>query len=236
MAAVKHVNALRNMLSALARFAPEQRCLLCDASSGDAPVCPQCVQTLPRLALHCPRCALPSPGGQLCGACLAVPPAFDATLAAWTYSFPVDRLVIAFKFHARLQLAPWFAAALAPLVPRNVDRLVALPLHRQRLAERGFNQAHEIARHLQRLCGTPLLGRGLRRKRATGEQARLPHDSRSRNVRGAFECAVDLEGCAVAVIDDVMTTGATLQEFAKTLKRAGADRVVNCVLARTLLQ
>jgi ComF family protein len=179
---------------------------------------------------------MPSPQGAVCGACLARAPAFDATVAAWSYRFPVDRLVLAFKFHARLQLAPWFAAALAPLVPQGVDWFTALPLHRSRLAERGFNQAHEIARHLERLCGTPLLGRGIRRRRATGEQARLPHDARTRNVRGAFECDVELGGRCVAVIDDVMTTGATLEEFAKTLKRAGAGRIVNCVLARTLPQ
>jgi len=179
---------------------------------------------------------MPSPQGAVCGACLVRAPAFDATLAAWAYRFPVDRLVIALKFHARLQLAPWFAAVLAPLVPGDVDRLAALPLHQSRLAGRGFNQAHEIARHLQKACKVPLIESGLRRRLATEEQSRLPHGARARNVRGAFQCDVDLHGLCVAVIDDVMTTGATLEEFAKTLKRAGAARVVNCVLARTLPQ
>ncbi len=179
---------------------------------------------------------MPSPEGIMCGACLAHPPAFDATLALWPYAFPVDRLIVAFKFHARLQLAPWFAAALAPRVPRENDALIALPLHRARLAERGFNQAHEIARRLQRLCGKPLVTRHFRRERPTAEQARLPPGERASNMRGAFTCRRRLDGLNVAVIDDVMTTGATLQEFASVLKRAGASRVVNLVLARTLPQ
>ncbi len=215
-----------------ARSALGQHCLLCDAS-GSEPVCADCLRMLPGLPPHCPCCAMPSPQGALCGTCLAHPPAFDATLALWSYTFPVDRLIAAFKFRARLQLAPWFAAALAPLVPQDVECLAALPLHRSRLAERGFNQAHEIARHLARLRPTPLLV-GASRKRPTGAQAQLPHAERHRNVQGAFACRAGLAGLCVAVVDDVMTTGATLQEFAKSLKRAGAARVVNCVLARTL--
>jgi ComF family protein len=212
----------------------EQRCVLCDAPSGDQALCGECVRALPVLPAHCPRCAMPSPQGCVCGACLARPPAFDATVAALSYRFPVDRLIAAFKFHARLQLAPCFAAMLAPLLPRDIDALVALPLHRTRLAERGFNQAQEIARHLSSLAAIPLADRGIRRRRATGEQARLPHDARLANVRGAFACELDLAGSSVAVVDDVMTTGATLEELARTLKRAGAARVLNCVVARTL--
>jgi len=211
-----------------------QRCLLCDAEAAQ-PVCAECERHLPGLPPQCPCCALPGPGSAVCGACLAHPPAFDATAALWPYAFPVDRLILAFKFHARLQLAAWFAAALAPRAA-GVDRLVALPLHRSRLAERGFNQAHEVARRLASLTGIALLERGVSRQRPTGEQASLPHDERANNVRGAFACSADLAGLRIAVVDDVMTTGATLQEFAVALKRAGAARVANLVLARTLPQ
>ena len=210
-----------------------QNCLLCDAPSANDVLCFACRDGLPRLPAPCPVCALPCAASVPCGACLRKPPAFDATVAVWPYEFPVDRLIGAFKFHARLQLAPWFALELAPRLP-PVKRLIALPLHRARLAARGFNQSHELARHLGALTGTPLLRRGITRVRETGEQSRLPHDARARNVRGAFACAASLEGMSVAVIDDVMTTGATLEEFAKTLKRAGAAYVVNCVIARTL--
>ena len=210
-----------------------QNCLLCDSPAARHPLCRACEAALPRLPARCPVCAMPSTGSLICGSCQRKPPAFDATLAALPYLFPVDRLIGAFKFHARLQLAPWFAALLAPLVP-SVNALIALPLHRTRLAERGFNQAHEVARRLALLTRTPLLIRGLVRTRQTDEQSRLPPGARARNVRGAFHCGSSLAGNTVALVDDVMTTGATLEECARTLKRAGAERVVNVVIARTL--
>ncbi len=228
------MNAWIDAPTAAVRSMLGQRCLLCEAGA-EQPVCADCERQLPVLAPQCPCCALPSPGQTPCGACLAHAPAFDATVALWPYAFPVDRLIIAFKFHARLQLAPWFAAALAPRVA-GVDRLIALPLHRTRLAERGFNQAHEIARRLASFTGIPLVERGALRERPTGEQASLPHDERAKNVRGAFACPGRWEPLCIGVVDDVMTTGATLQEFAAALKRAGAARVVNLVLARTLPQ
>ncbi len=218
----------------LARGLLRQQCLLCDAPSGRNPVCAGCEAGFAPLPKGCPRCAMPSPSGAPCGACLARPPAFDGTFAAWPYRFPLDRLVQAFKFRGRLQLAPWFARALAPGVPPGADAIVALPLHPSRLAERGFNQAQEIARTLAPLSGLPLLCSGVRRTRATGEQARLPHEDREGNVRGAFACDTDFTGRTIVVIDDVMTTGATLHEFARTLKQSGATRVVNCVVARAL--
>ncbi len=170
----------------------------------------------------------------MCGACLAHPPSFDRTIAAWPYRFPLDRLVQALKFHARLQLAPWFASALAQSGV-EADLVVAVPLHRRRLAERGFNQAYEIARPLSTELGVSLLTDGVERVRSTGEQSRMRHDERTRNVHGAFECRVPLNARRIAVIDDVMTTGSTLNELAATLKGAGAAHVVNLVVARTLL-
>jgi ComF family protein len=146
----------------------------------------------------------------------------------------VDRLVQAYKFHARLQLAPWFGRRLAPAVPRGA-LVVAVPLHPRRLRDRGFNQAQELARHVARLSGSQSVTRGIRRVRATAEQSRTRHEARAANVRDVFACDIALTGKAVVAIDDVMTTGATLDEFAATLKRAGAAMVVNLVIARTLL-
>jgi ComF family protein len=220
--------------TAAASWLLPQECVLCAATGCDEPVCVPCAASLGKLPAHCPQCAIPSPGGSICGACLAHPPWFDRTIAAWPYRFPVDRLVQALKFHARLQLAPWFAATLAENAIET-DFVVAMPLHRSRLAERGFNQAQEIARTLAELSQLPLLSAGAERVRATGEQALMRHDERARNVRGAFACRLRLDGRRIAVVDDVMTTGSTLNEFAATLKRAGAEHVVNCVVARTLL-
>lgn len=216
-----------------------QDCLLCGAASDDAPLCGPCRGELPGLPRACPLCAMPSSLGETCGACLRHPPQFDMTVAAWRYAYPVDRLVQALKFHCRLALASFFAGELASIVERAdvvdaVDLVIPMPLHPSRLAERGFNQAAEIARHLTGKPGTRLALQGASRVRRTLPQANLPLDERARNVRGAFACALDLTGARVAVVDDVMTTGATLGELAKVLKRAGAARVENWVVARTL--
>jgi predicted amidophosphoribosyltransferase len=109
-----------------------------------------------------------------------------------------------------------------------------MPLHPRRLAERGFNQALEIARSVARHLGRPIEPRGVLRVKDTLPQTKLPYEERAKNVRGAFLCKLDLSGASVAVVDDVMTTGATLNELARALKRAGATRVENLVIARTV--
>lgn len=212
-----------------------QDCLLCGAAAGAELLCRGCADTLPRLpAALCPVCALPSPAGKTCGACVGQAPHFDATLAAFRYGFPIDRLVQALKYEHRLALAPWFAQALLAAPPPRGDLMLALPLAARRLGERGFNQALEIARPLARSLGLPLSLGACVRSRDTAPQASLPWQERHKNVRGVFECGQDLSGKSVIVIDDVMTTGATLSEFARTLKKHGASRVTNWVVARTL--
>jgi ComF family protein len=177
---------------------------------------------------------MPSLAQARCGAFLAHPPEYDGTVSAWAYDFPADRLVHALKFRGRLQLAPWFARELASRLERIPDLIVPVPLHRSRLAQRGFNQAWEIARRLSALTGAPVLQSGVERTRPTASQALLPPGERRRNMRGAFECRIALRADSVVVVDDVMTTGATLDELARTLKRAGAAQVTNLVVARTL--
>ena len=212
-----------------------QECLLCGARSGDALLCAACAGTLPPLpAPGCPVCALPTAGGTICGACLKSPPAFDATVAVWRYAFPLDKLVQALKFEHRLALAGFFATTMLE-APRPVgDLLLPLPLSPARLKERGFNQAVEIARPLAHALGIELNLDACQRTLETAPQTSLPWKERRRNVKHAFECQTDLTGKAVIVIDDVMTTGATLDEFARTLKRHGAARVSNWVVARAL--
>lgn len=190
----------------------------------------------------------------LCGRCLRQPPAFDATVVATDYTAPIDRLVLELKFGARLALATLFAerlhAALAALAAATAgspdDRaalplpacLTAVPLGLQRLQQRGFNQALEIARPLAKTLDVTLAPRMLVRCRETAAQARLSPAERHQNLRGAFILAPEwlarVRGCHVGVVDDVMTTGQTLNETAATLKRFGAARVTNLVFARTL--
>jgi ComF family protein len=211
-----------------------QDCVLCAAPSGAALVCHGCTADLPLLGPSCPRCAESSPTGAVCGACLARPPAFDATIAAWRYAFPVDRLVQSLKYGGALALASLFAAALVDAARgRPVDVLLPMPLARGRLRERGFNQAMEIARRTARLLDRPLRPHLAARHRDTAPQADLPFDERAANVRGVFACNAVVAGMRIAVVDDVMTTGATLDELARTLKRAGALHVENWVVART---
>jgi ComF family protein len=206
-------------------------CYVCRGSARGL-LCAACGSELPRMGAQlCPRCALPSPGGALCGRCLAEPPDYDATLAALVYDFPADALVHALKFRGELSLAPLLAGFLKERIStERPDLLIPVPLSAARLRERGYNQALEIARHLPgRLDFAACV-----RSRDAAPQMELPWAERQRNVRGAFACTRPLAGARIAVVDDVMTTGATLQEMARTLKRAGAARVVNWVVARTL--
>ena len=209
-------------------------CLLCGAESGPELLCAACIGELPALPESCPQCALPSPAAAVCGSCINRSPHFDATLALWRYEFPCDGLVQALKYGAQLALAGFFARSLASRPLPEVDVVLPMPLHAKRLAERGFNQALEIARGLARYRGTPIEPRGVLRVKNTPPQTELPYEDRAKNVRGAFRCELDLSGASVAVLDDVMTTGATLNELARVLKRAGARRVENFVIARTV--
>lgn len=212
-------------------------CLLCGAVSTAGALCPGCHADLPwHRQPHCPRCATPTPGGQLCGACLRQPPAFECTVAALAYRFPADRMIPRLKYHGQLALAPALGACLADALadaPRP-DRVVPMPLHPARLRERGCNHATEIARSVTRRLGLPLDPESCRRIRDTPPQMGLGHDARRRNLRGAFACSTDLGGERIAVVDDVMTTGTSLDELAAALKRAGAAEVDCWVVARAL--
>jgi len=207
-------------------------CFVCRGAARTL-LCAQCDAELPRLGdALCPRCALDSPAGAVCGRCLTQAPAYDATHAALAYDFPADALVHALKFRGELALAPLLASFLADKVRRaQVDHVVAVPLSVERLRHRGYNQAVEIARHLR---GERLALALCERTRDAPPQIELPYDQRQRNVRGAFRCSRALAGARIAVVDDVMTTGATLAEATRTLLRAGAADVECWVVARTL--
>jgi ComF family protein len=212
-----------------------QDCLLCGALSGDLLLCPECAASLPRLPdTLCPVCALPTHAGDTCGACLKRAPHFDATLACFVYAFPVDRLVQQLKFAHRLAIADFFARTLLERGLPPADLIVPVPLSAPRLRSRGFNQAAEIARALAPASGIPLGLEVGRRTLESPPQSTLPWKERQKNVRGAFDCGMDLGGRTVLVVDDVMTTGATLGEFARVLKDHGAARVIACIAARAV--
>jgi ComF family protein len=230
--------------AALVRFALPQRCELCVAPAGGALLCADCERSLPRVVSPCSRCGLPSAGIAMCGACFATPPPYAATIAAFAYAFPADRLLQRIKYQGRLALADWAGAALAAAVVADLarrgdgerpDRVVALPLAPSRQRERGFNQAREIAVPVARRTGLPLAS-PLERITAGTPQTRLPWARRLGNVRGTFAVSSPVRGARIALVDDVMTTGATLAEAARTLVEAGAGRVECWIVARTLLR
>ncbi|WP_083200226.1 ComF family protein [Thauera phenolivorans] len=235
---------MSNAFFRLGRLLPEvagsllaQDCFLCGSAAGRVLVCDACRAELPaHPALCCPVCALPGTSDGRCAACRAAPPAFDASLAVFDYRFPLDVMLQALKYGHRLALARFFGEALrerASARAAAADLIVPMPLHRRRLQERGFNQAVEVARPLARACGVPLELDRLRRVRDTPAQATLARAERLGNLRGAFRCDAELSGLRIVVVDDVMTTGASLDAVARCLKERGAARVENLVLART---
>jgi ComF family protein len=227
---------LQMALGFLKRHIPHT-CLLCGGNAGSDRLCSGCTDDLPWHRMpHCPQCALPTPDGQLCGACLKRPPTFDRTRSALSYRFPVDQLIQRLKYNGRLAAAPVLGELLARHVesaPRP-DLLIAMPLHASRIRERGFNHASEIGRCVARHLDRPLATTHCQRIRDTPPQVALAYDARRRNVRGAFSCREDVAGKRIALLDDVMTTGTSLDELAKTLKQAGATEVEAWVVARTL--
>ena len=237
-----HRDALASGVARWLRFARgalPQACALCAEPCGDAMLCAPCMNALPALPPACPVCASPSPSANVCGACLRRPPRFAATIAACRYAFPLDRLVHGLKYGHRLALAQPLGDALAAAVLRagpghaRCEAIVPLPLATSRQRERSFNQAIEIARVVARRTGRPI-ARGLVRTGASAAQASLPWSERRRNVKGAFACNASFAGRSVAIVDDVMTTGATLDAAAAALLKAGAARVDAWVVARTL--
>lgn len=214
-----------------------QNCLLCGGSATDLALCQHCLHDLPwHSATSCPLCALPTAGGERCGACLKHPPAFDATRAILEFQFPVSAILRRYKYSGFLAVADLMGTLLAEQrqgEPRP-DVVIPMPLHPSRLKERGFNQAAEIARVVCARSGIPLELHACQRTRPTPPQAGLALQARRKNLRGAFECHRDLSGMRVALLDDVMTTGASLDELARCVKDAGAAHVECWVAARTL--
>lgn len=209
--------------------------------------CRQCANTLPSTESEVVEVVKPVSVVTLCGDCLKQKRAFDASVVAIDYAAPADQLVLALKFGGQLALAPVFAKMIRDAMLRQPaiandppTLLTAVPLGPQRLANRGFNQALEIAKPLSRLLNVPLHSNLIQRQQDTLPQARLDPHKRRQNLRHAFNVppkAITLiRGSHIGVIDDVMTTGETLNELARTLKRCGAARVTNIVFARTYLK
>jgi ComF family protein len=190
---------------------------------------------MPRARSACIRCALPLSRTETCGRCIALAPRFDDARAAFEYRFPMDRLVQRFKYAGDLAVGRWLAERLFEAVSESPrpQLIVSPPSTRERLRERGFNPALEIAKRVARQAGVPCAIGGLARSRPTTPQPGLGRAAREANVMGALRCDTDVQGLHVALVDDVMTTGATANAAASVLKQAGAARVSAWLVART---
>lgn len=228
----------------LARIWPH-RCVLChaacDSAVGDAgDLCAHCEADLLRNQPACLQCARPLAHWAVCGTCQNKAPPVDASIAPLRYVYPLDSLVKAWKFNGDQvvgeQLGRLFAEGVVARLEQGglarVEALLPVPLHRQRQQVRGFNQSEQLARHLAQALGVPVLDRVLIRERPTEAQSTLPFDQRRRNIRNAFRQIDDLPCRRVALVDDVITTGSTVNELARVLKRGGAERVEAWALAR----
>ncbi|HSC82485.1 MAG TPA: ComF family protein [Pseudomonas sp.] len=222
----------------------KQICLLCDETSdGEHALCSPCEGELPWLGGHCAVCALPLPSsGLVCGECLKRPPAFARVETPWRYAFPIDSLITRFKHQGRWPLGRLLADllshhlqhAFAEGLPRP-DLLLGVPLSAQRLRQRGFNQAAMLADWLGTRLELPAQAHWLLRPQDSAHQQDLDAAARKRNLRRAFALApqAQIEGRHLAVVDDVLTTGATAEAVARLLRKAGAARVDIYCLART---
>lgn len=225
-----------NISSIFRQLVPAQPCVLCGNMSHDGIWCSACDAVMPYLnAAHCPICALPTALGEVCGHCLKKPPPYSRTIAVFGYRFPVDRLIQAMKYQEQLALSQIFADKLLQCLRHDnlPDFIIPMPLHPARLRERGFNQAQLLAAPLSANLHIPLLDSACHRLRNTPSQTALPWRERGKNMRGAFTCELDLSNKHVALVDDVLTTGASMRALASAVQKQGATDISAWVIART---
>ena len=223
-------------------------CVTCLASGAEAGLCAGCREDLPLNTTACHRCGLPltlaSPGHRLvCGECLRRPPAFERAFIPWRYQFPLDRMISRYKYHGQRHFARPLLTDFGALARRYLcgsghpppQLLVAAPMHPKRQRRRGFNQAEDIAEAVSGATGIPWRGNLVTRVRATTAQSGLDRRQRLSNLRGVFRINGHVPA-HVALVDDVVTTGATARTLAALLRKHGAQTVEIWALARTPAQ
>ena len=241
-----HPNKLRDWMSKITSYLLPSVCILCSQTIQSATnLCLACHQNLPILPYHCFQCAqfLPQNAAEneckslsrlhpLCGTCLNGRPPFERTFALFPYTFPITQLIIQLKFHRQLS----HAKALSELFIQKIqsdwyknkplpDIIIPVPLHPNRLRERGFNQTVEIAKPLSQALSIPLDTRGVTRIKQTQAQSGLTSKARKENMANAFAAHHHYKDLTIAVLDDVITTGQTVTELCKILKQQGAKNL-----------
>ncbi|MFP6807035.1 MAG: ComF family protein [Pseudomonadales bacterium] len=213
-------------------------CVLCDAPrKHKLDLCFDCEQELPWLTNHCFNCAIPLPdGNMICGKCLTEHPPYSHCYSAFVYEYPIDKLILEFKENRKLVIGRVLASLLLRSFPGSYlppDLLLPVPLHKSSLRRRGFNQSTEIAEVLSDAWSVPIDTRNCRRQKKTSAQKSLHIEDRIKNISGAFAIDKHYRGKRIAIIDDVVTTGATVRELANLLLDNGADSVEVICIART---
>jgi len=212
-------------------------CFLCGTPSQHWAVCDQCIAAFPLLGSACQRCAMPLQTGSICGKCLSSPPQQDLSFSTLRYTDAVKLCVTAFKYQQQLQ----FSSLFAHLMSRSLNTrdnlpelLIPIPLHPIKIRQRGYNQAAELAKDLSQRLGIPHTTSLLSRVKNTLPQSSLPFKQRRHNLRHAFRCKTTVAPKHIAIIDDVMTSGFTSNEAAKTLRQQGAEIIEVWTIARAI--
>lgn len=225
------------------RIAGSEYCVNCLATDAADGLCPDCRADLPRNLSACQSCALPLPEtaeGLCCGECLKQPPPFTRARIPWRYEFPVNRMISRYKYRGQRHYGRPLMAGLASYLEEDFraephlrpQALIAVPMHPARRRQRGFNQAQDVAEYLGRVLKIPVVSGVVRRTRKTQTQRGLDRSHRLRNLANAFVVEGVLPA-SVALVDDVVTTGATARALGSVLLAAGVERLELWALART---
>lgn len=224
---------LKKLISAIAL---PFHCVFCQQPSDrQQDLCQACLAAFPIVTQKCSRCAQKlavSGKDLLCGSCIYHPPPFAATHSLFAYEAPLTTLIPALKFGRQLI----YARILGELMANQLkevwychrplpDLLIPVPLHKERLQQRGYNQALEIARPIHQCLGIPIEIQAIKRIKNTPAQMKLSAVERRQNLKQAFMYDGDLTDKTIAILDDVMTTGATVTELSYTLLEKGANRI-----------
>ena len=232
-----------NLLKQLKKLLVPYYCVICGLQTNNSyGICDPCFSDLPWLTHYCARCSNPliNSNNLLCGSCLKSKLYYDKIISLFHYRPPISQLITQFKFHKKLHLSRNFSQLIVSQLndfinTSNIkfDIVIPVPLHRKRIKERGFNQANEIAKLIAKKLQILLANNVVVRVKNTSPQTELPSKQRKRNVKNAFFVQGNIQDKNILIIDDVITTGATVNELSRVLKKSGADHIVVCSLTRS---
>ena len=237
---------INNCIKFILNWIIPYRCVICKQFQHDNAnfiehepiICKKCISIMPYLQTGCAQCNLPIKSGELCGKCLTNTIYFDITYSPYAYTFPIDKMIHQLKYAGKIDLIKPLASMMASHIQQYHDKanlpelLIAVPSHPSRLRQRGFNQSLELTKHISKLLKINYLKQAIVKTKSSPPQASLSLKKRHSAIRNSFKINHKITARHVAIIDDVMTTGATASELARTLKHNGVEYVEIWCLAR----